>query len=968
MTDKERQQAARKFAAYWQERGKEKSEKDSFWLNLLTAVFGVEDAHAQISFEKTVRLDGKEKFIDAYLPKTHVLIEQKDQAVKLNRSYKQSDGAELTPYGQAKRYNDNLPYGERARWIVVSNFHTFLIYDMERPGAAPEEVTLAEFAKAPWRLAFLVSPEAHRVQRETVISLEAGELVHQLYDGLLRSYGNDAPETLCHLNVLCVRLVFCLYAEDAGLFQSHTAFHDYLTRFEPRDLRRALLDLFAVLDTPEGARDPYLDDDLKAFPYVNGGLFEDRNALVPPFDDALKTLLLAKASDDFDWSQISPTIFGAIFESTLNPANRRAAGMHYTTIENIHKVIDPLFLDGLKAELEDALKATKHRALKLHAFQDKLASLVFLDPACGSGNFLTETYLALRRLENRVLGAFLADQPEQREFNLGDLVKVSIHQFYGIEINDFAAAVAKTALWIAESQMFRETEELLQTPKDFLPLKSNANIVVGNALKIDWNSLVSKELLSYIMGNPPFIGARLMDASQKQDILDTFGQKWPNIGNLDYVCCWYKKAAELMQGTQIHAALVSTNSITQGGQVADLWQRLIQKYGVEIDFAYRTFKWFSEAKDMAQVHVVVIGFSVGSASSASPSSLSSPARSASPASKIIFDGESAIPARHINPYLIDSPDVFIESRPKPVCDVPEIGIGNKPIDGGNYLFTEEEMREFLKKEPAAEPFFHPWYGAEEFIHRKPRYCLWLGDCTPAQLHAMPQCLKRVEAVRNFRLASKSEGTRKLAERPTHFHVENMPQGNYIVIPEVSSERRFYLPIGYMDSNVLCSNKLRLMPDATLYHFGVLTSDVHNAWMRVVTGRLKSDYRYSKDIVYNNFPWPEMACPRASEAAQNSPRIGIGGAGERERHSVPLPLPPQRVAQGTVEKISAAAQAILDARAKYPDSSLADLYDPLTMPDELRKAHKANDLAVRAAYGFAKDLPEAEVVAKLFALR
>ncbi|MBP5301212.1 MAG: hypothetical protein J6Y80_07370, partial [Victivallales bacterium] len=386
MTDKERQQAAKKFVAYWQEHGKEKSEKDSFWLNLLTAVFGVEDAHTQISFEKTVRLDGKEKFIDAYLPQTHVLIEQKDRAVKLNRSYKQSDGAELTPYGQAKRYNDNLPYGERARWIVVSNFHTFLIYDMERPGAAPEEVTLAEFAKAPWRLAFLVSPEAHRVQRETVISLEAGELVHQLYDGLLRSYGNDAPETLRHLNVLCVRLVFCLYAEDAGLFQSHTAFHDYLARFEPRDLRRALLDLFAVLDTPEGARDPYLDDDLKAFPYVNGGLFEERNALVPPFDDALKTLLLAKASDDFDWSQISPTIFGAIFESTLNPANRRAAGMHYTTIENIHKVIDPLFLDGLKAELEGALKATKHRALKLHAFQDKLARLTFLDPACGSGN------------------------------------------------------------------------------------------------------------------------------------------------------------------------------------------------------------------------------------------------------------------------------------------------------------------------------------------------------------------------------------------------------------------------------------------------------------------------------------------------------------------------------------------------------------------------------------------------------
>ncbi|MBO4618887.1 MAG: class I SAM-dependent DNA methyltransferase, partial [Victivallales bacterium] len=812
-------------------------------------------------------------------------------------------------------------YGERARWIVISNFRTFLVYDMERPGAAPEEVTLEELAKAPWRLAFLADAAQSRLQRETAISLEAGELVHHLYEGLLVRYGNDEPETLRHLNVLCVRLVFCLYAEDAGLFATHTAFHDYLARFPARDLRRALRDLFEVLDTPAPNRDPYLDEELAAFPYVNGGLFEDKSALIPQFDDDLKALLLAKASDEFDWSQISPTIFGSIFESTLNPENRRAAGMHYTTIENIHKVIDPLFLDGLKAELEEILRgnSVKNRTLKLHALQEKVARLVFLDPACGSGNFLTETYLALRRLENRILAAFFQDQPEQREFNLGDLVKVSIHQFYGIEINDFAAAVAKTALWIAESQMFRETDELLQGFHDFLPLKSNANIVEGNALRIDWNAIVPKEKLSYIMGNPPFIGARVMSSEQKQDVLDIFGQKWPNLGNLDYVCCWYKKSAEYMQGTAIRAALVSTNSITQGGQVADLWQGLVEQYGVGIDFAHRTFKWFSEAKDMAQVHVVIVGFSVGSAGSASTSS------------KTIFDGAIAIPARHINPYLIDAPDVFIASRPKPLCDVPEIGIGNKPIDGGNYLFTEEEMREFLKKEPAARPYFRPWYGAEEFIHRKPRYCLWLGDCTPAQLHAMPQCLKRVEAVRNFRLASKSEGTRKLADRPIRFHVENMPTGNYIVIPETSSERRQYIPMGFMTPDVFCSNLVRLIPNATLYHFGVLTSDVHNAWTRVVCGRLKSDYRYSKDIVYNNFPWPEAT-------------------------------PEQR------ERIAATAQAILDARGLYPDSSLADLYDPLIMPDELRKAHRANDSAVRAAYGFPNDLPEADVVARLFALR
>ena len=918
MTDQEQQRAAKKFAEYWSQHGNEKAEKDAFWLNLLAAVFDVQDAHTAVTFEKTVKLDGKEKFIDAYLPDTHVLVEQKGAAVQLNRSYKQSDGAELTPYGQAKRYNDNLPYGERARWIVVSNFRAFLVYDMERPGATPEEITLAEFAQAPWRLAFLVSPDAHRVRQETAVSLEAGELVRQLYDGLLARYGNAAPETLRHLNVLCVRLVFCLYAEDAGLFQTHSAFHDYLARFASRDLRRALLDLFQVLDTPEPERDPYLDAELAAFPYVNGGLFQDRAARVPQFDDALRELLLSRASDDFDWSRISPTIFGAIFESTLNPESRRAAGMHYTTIENIHKVIDPLFLDELKAELETTLQAKSNRTARLHAYQEKLAHLAFLDPACGSGNFLTETYLALRRLENRALGALLADHPDQREFNLGDLVKVSIHQFYGLEINDFAAAVAKTALWIAESQMFRETEELLQTPQDFLPLKSNANIVTGNALQIAWNALVPKEKLTYIMGNPPFIGARLMDAAQKQDALDTFGQKWTNLGNLDYVCCWYKKAADYMRGTAVRAALVSTNSITQGGQVADLWQGLTEECGVHLDFAHRTFKWYSEAANMAQVHVVVVGFSCAP----------------NPRRPFVFDGETRTAVAHLNPYLLDGPDVFVASRPRPICAVPEIGIGNKPIDGGNYLFTESEMRDFLKAEPAAAPYFRPWYGAEEFIHRRPRYCLWLGDCTPAQLRAMPHCLRRVQAVRDFRLASKSEGTRKLADRPTRFHVENMPTGNYIVIPETSSERREYIPIGFMTPDVLCSNLVRLIPNATLYHFGVLASDVHNAWTRVVCGRLKSDYRYSKDIVYNNFPWPERSVSDAKAS----------------------------------DEIAATAQGILDAREKYPDSSLADLYDPLTMPDELRKAHRANDLAVRAAYGFPKDLPESEVVARLFALR
>ena len=874
----------------------------------------MEDPEKAISFEYKVKNDQTNTtiFIDAYIHDTHVLIEQKSCGVNLKKGYQQSDGSFLTPFQQARRYAGLLPHNMNPRWIVVCNFQEFHIHNMNQPGAEPEIVKLADLEKEYTRLEFLVDAGNENLQKEMEISIKAGEIVGVLYDALYKQYKDpDSEKAQKSLNALCVRLVFCLYAEDADIFGKRLMFHDYMKRRGVSNARQSLIDLFRVLDQKPEDRDPYLDDDLAAFPYVNGGLFSDENIEIPRITDEIFNLILRNASEDFDWSEISPTIFGAVFESTLNPEIRRKGGMHYTSIENIHKVIDPLFLDDLKQEFEDikAISVTKTRNAKLDTFHDKLASLTFLDPAAGSGNFLTETYLSLRRLENDLIALQTGGQ-----IVLGlaaNPIKVSIAQFYGIEINDFAVTVAKTALWIAESQMMKETENIVHMPLQFLPLKTNATIVEGNSLRIDWNDVVPKEKLNYIMGNPPFVGARLMSTSQKADVVDTFGTKWKNVGNLDYVCCWYKKAFELMVGSSVRAALVSTNSVTQGETVANLWEPLFRD-GTHIDFAHRTFRWDSEASIKAHVHCVIIGFSIAENAK----------------QKTIFTTDRAQKVNNINAYLMDAPDVFVGSRQHPLFDVPEIGIGNKPIDGGNYLFTAEQKDEFIKTEPQSAQYFKPWYGSEEFIHQRPRYCLWLGDCSPAELRKMPQCLKRIEAVREVRLASTSAGTRKLAERPTRFHVENMPKGHYICIPEVSSERRRYVPMGYMDDSVLCSNKLRLMPEATLYHFGILQSNVHMAWMRSVCGRLKSDYDYSIKIVYNNFPWP-------------------------------TPTDAQKA------KIEQTAQAILDARALYPDSSLADLYDELTMPPELRTAHQKNDRAVMEAYGMSiKDTTESSCVAEL----
>ncbi|MFR8901514.1 DNA methyltransferase [Hominenteromicrobium sp.] len=924
MTDAQQRNAAKQFAAAWKGKGYEKGESQPFWLALLRNVYGVEEPEQFITFEEQVHLDHA-SFIDGNIPATHVLIEQKGLGKDLNKPIRQSDGTFLTPFQQAKRYAAELPYSMRPRWIVTCNFEEFYIYDMERPSGEPEIIRLEDLGTEYYRLQFLVDTGDSNIKKEMEISLQAGEVVGVLYDEILKHYKNPNDlETLKSLNMLCVRLVFCLYAEDAGIFGGHAKFHNYLKRVADKDIadvREALIDLFQVLDTKPEERDPYMKEELTSFPYVNGGLFADENIIIPRFDETIVNLLLEKASEDFDWSEISPTIFGAVFESTLNPDTRRSGGMHYTSIENIHKVIDPLFLDGLKEELEGIkeIQVERTRDKKLREFQKKLASLKFLDPACGSGNFLTETYLSLRRLENEVLRILSRGQ-----IAFGDLgfspIQVSISQFFGIEINDFAVTVAKTALWIAESQMMKETEDVVHMSLDFLPLKSYANIIEGNALHLDWETVIPRYELDYIMGNPPFIGYSLQSARQKQDILSIYvdekGKPYKTAGKIDYVAGWYFKAAQLMsKGGAIRAAFVSTNSITQGEQAASVWKPLYERFGIHIDFAHRTFIWDSEASLKAHVHCVIVGFSVAPGQQ----------------KKRLYTSDRVQMVENINAYLIDAPNVFIESRTKSLYAVPEMIYGNKPTDGGFLFLTPEEYQAVAKQEPDITKHIRRIYGATEYINNKLRYCLWLVSVSPAEMRRSKFITERVEAVRDFRLSSTKEATRKSADTPMLFQEVRQPDNEYIIVPRHSSETRRYIPFGFVSPEIIVNDAVQIIPNAKLYHFGIMMSNVHMAWTRAVCGRIKSDYRYSKDVVYNNFPWPE-------------------------------PTPEQR------ERIEQTARAILDARALYPDSSLADLYDELSMPPELRKAHQENDRAVMRAYGFSiKDMTETKCVAELMRL-
>lgn len=939
MTEKEQQKAAKEFAEYWKDKGYEKGESQAFWLSLLRDIYGVDHPEKYISFEEQVKLDHA-SFIDGYIEATHVMIEQKSFGKDLRKSIKQSDGSVLSPFQQAKRYASELPYSKRPRWIVTCNFTEFLVYDMERPNGEPEQIYLKDLPKEYYRLQFLVNADDENLKKEMEISLKAGELVGELYDAILKQYKKpDSPETLKSLNMLCVRLVFCLYAEDAGVFGQHEMFGNYLRQFTPKQVREEIIKLFKVLDTKPEERDPYMADDLAAFPYVNGGVFAQEDIEIPRFTDEIVDLLINKASASFDWSEISPTIFGAVFESTLNPQTRRSGGMHYTSIENIHKVIDPLFLDDLKAEFAEikVLKVAKTKKQRLWEFRKKLAKLTFLDPAAGSGNFLTETYISLRRLENAALNE---EHPEQKligyeaEFNP---IQVSISQFYGIEINDFAVTVAKTALWIAERQMMKETEEIIQMNLNFLPLKSYANIVEGNALQIDWGSLVPKEKLNYIMGNPPFVGKKEQKDEKKNDLISLFPKNLKGVGNLDYVSGWYVKAIELIKGEKNHCAFVSTNSITQGEQVPVLWKYLSGK-GLEINFAYRTFKWDSESTEKAHVHCVIIGFSCKNKENSHSELVSE-----SPRFIIDESGKKNI-VQHINGYLVNASDVYVENRIKPICNVPGIVYGSMPIDNNHLILSKEQADEIIAENPANAKFVRKYVGGDEIIKNKVRYCLWLKDVSPNELRSSKLIAERIKATKEFRLSSSRPQTVKLADTPWLFGEIRQPETLMLAIPKVSSEKRAYIPLAFVQPEIIVNGSALIVPDATLYVFGILMSNVHNAWMRVVAGRMKSDYQYSASVVYNNFPFvlPETAL-----------------AGSNKCDSFLTCTDSQKT------KIESTAQSILDARALYPDCSLADLYDETVMPSELRKAHQENDRAVMSAYGFNAKLGESEIVAELF---
>ena len=929
MTDVEQREAARQFYYKWKDRGREDEDARSYWIDFLQNVLGVDRVTDRVEFEKkVVGKDGNTKRIDVYIPETRVLIEQKSLGIALDKPQAGHKGK--TPLEQAQEYDDGLRFEEKSRWIITSNFSEIWIYDMNVKPLAPIVVKLDELPTKYRQFDFLVNKQTKKITVEMQLSLEAGNLVGRLYDAFLKQYKDPAnPESLKSLNKLCVRLVFCLFAEDAGLFGRHLQFHDYLEQYRTKDMRRAMIALFETLNTPCSKRDDYLDEDLKAFPYVNGGLFEDEKIEVPNFTDEIRTLLLEEASAGFNWSAISPTIFGAVFESTLNPETRRSGGMHYTSVENIHKVIDPLFLNELRRELDEIKQAPTaggSRTKRMQAFQNKLASLTFLDPAAGSGNFLTESYLSLRRMENEIIrdltglmeGQMMLD--DMGNDSLG--VKVSINQFYGIEINDFAVSVAKTAMWIAEAQMLRETQSAVHISQDFLPLKTNVNIVEGNALRMDWEDVVPKEKLNYIMGNPPFVGYSLQSREQKEDILSIYvdekGKPYKTAGKIDYVSGWYFKAAQLMQNTGVRTAFVSTNSITQGEQVAGVWKPLYERFGIHIDFAYRTFRWDSEASLKAHVHCVIVGFSIAENNK----------------SKILFEGNNVHEATTINPYLVEAELVFIEDRKTPICHgVTIMNKGSQGTDDGAFYFSEEEYLELIRKYPSCSKFLRPATNGQTFINNSKKYCLWSVGQNPAELRNYPELMQRINAVKEFREKSPKEATRKWATYPYLFTENRQPEsGNYLLLPLTSSEKRKYVPIGYLPFTVIANNSVQIIPEATIFDFGVLNSNVFMSWMRAVCGRLEMRYRITVTNVYNNFPWPE-------------------------------PTPEQKA------KIEQTAQAILDARALYPDSSLADLYDDLTMPPELRKAHQANDRAVMAAYGFPvrKDFTEADCVAALMKL-
>ena len=886
LTWEEMQANAIKFSSAWKDAKKEEAEAQPFTLDFIK-IFGVADPLSVGEFEVKVPLDeGHTGYIDYFWPKK-IAIEMKSPGKDLKKAYE-----------QLKEYVVHLPPEQMPDMLLVSDFANFHLY--HRTSGKKIAFKLKDLRRHLREFSQLAGYEIARAPEEQLeVNVQAAEKMASLHDALL-DYGYAGHP----LEIYLVRLLFCLFADDTGIFPKG-AFLDYVenSQKDGSDLAGRLAKLFEVLDMPPEERKQHklLTPTLLQFQYINGKLFSEILPLAD-FDGKMRQLLIQ--CGEFDWSRISPAIFGSIFQGVMDKKKRRALGAHYTSEENILKLINPLFMDDLWAEFEK-IKASPAR---LDEFHNRIASLKFLDPACGCGNFLIITYRELRRLELAILK--MKVETAQQHLDLGLLLKVRVNQFFGIEREEFPAQIAQVGMWLMDHQMNMEAAETFGSYYIRLPLKQSAVIEHKNSLKMDWLDVVPGKELSYILGNPPFVGARIMTRDQKEEVRNLFRDS-RLASELDYVTCWFKKADEIMQKfPRVKTAFVATNSITQGVQPGLLWKPILEN-GSNINFAYKTFKWRNNARGNAAVHCVIIGFNRQKNTN-----------------KFIFENDEKIKAKNINGYLVDAKNIYVESRKKPISEVPEIGIGNKPIDGGNYLFVAKEMEEFIAKEPKSKKYFHRFMGAEEFLNNKERFCLWLGNCSPTELKKMPECLKLIKNVREYRLKSVSKPTQKLADKPTRFHVENMPDTNYLVIPEVSSERRFYLPIGFEGPETICSNLLFLMPNATLYHFGVLSSSVHNAWIRAVAGRLEMRYRYSKDIVYNNFPWPE----RDEKKEQRIKRL---------------------------------ARDILDTRAKFAGSSLADLYGPLTMPPALLKAHQKLDKEVLKLYGISPAASEEEIVMKLF---
>ncbi|MGE9910042.1 DNA methyltransferase [Limosilactobacillus reuteri] len=917
-----RKQEAKEFVKTWSAKeGREDAERQSFWNDLLQRVYGINDYYNYITYEKdvSVKADGKytTRRIDGYIPSTKVMIEMKGKKVKdLSKPLLQSGGDELTPFEQARRYSNFMKNNEKPNWIIVSNFDEIDIHNMN--DNHPEQPTVIKLKDLPNKvksLDFLVNAHQQQLINERQLSVDAGNLVAKIYDSLATAYSkgrnvdvND-PKIQRSLNMLIVRLVFLFYADDTGILGETNMFQHLLEGQKPEDIRQVLTELFKVLDQPEDKRDPYLANQYNQFAYVNGGMFSDENIIIPQFTPELKDLIIKEAGQGFDWSGISPTIFGAVFESTLNPETRRSGGMHYTSIENIHKVIDPLFLNDLRAEF-DHIQNMGNRNQRIAAardFQERIGKLKFFDPSCGSGNFLTETYLSLRKMENQLLQIIYGNEPI---LATEDVVKVKIQNFYGIEINDFAVSVARTAMWIAENQMLEQTKDTVYYNKDFLPLDSNDSIYEGNALRMDWTKIVKPYELNYIMGNPPFVGHQWRTESQSEDMDNVF-KDLKKHGKLDYVATWYAKAAQFTIDTTVTTAFVSTNSLCQGEPVSILWKYLTDKYNVEIQFAYRTFVWTNEAKNEAKVHCVIVGFTTSHINS----------------KKTIYDDSQTLSVNHINGYLIGASDIYIKSRGSGIYTDYRITKGSQPTDGGNLILSENEARNFIKQYPALKSIIRPFIGSAEFLKNKKRYCLWLYHVSPEKYVKNKFIKDRLEKVKEMRLSSKTKSVKEMAKEPTIFTQIRQPNTDYLVIPRVSSGKRLYLPIGYETSNVIASDALLVLPNADKVIFSLLNSSVHNIWMQTICGRLKSDYRYSSAI-FSNLPRPKLT---------------------------------------DVEKknMIKAGEQILEARNLYPDSSLASLYSPVGMPPELLKAHIKNDKVVLSAYGLSANSTNHDIVQHLF---